>query len=199
MAGQISVRKALTFAPGVVGSVAQRIAKAGVTKPPHSLRAVMNAVSPETRTFVREIGAGDVSTRSELTIASNGEYVWRVSSFDDGTFFGDKYTLTVALNRTTPDHKTLVLSHKEALDADEHGGWTEVGTSAWLKDNWAVASQTTDLYVHITVSWNVKVTDILSILGTGVIIAAGVIIGSGRCQWGYDEMGNAVCRVDLDK
>lgn len=199
MAGQISVRKALAFAPGAVGGVAQRIAKAGVTKSPHSLRAVMNAVSPETRTFVKEIGAGDVSTRSELTIASNGEYVWRVSSFDDGTFFGDKYTLTIALNHKTSDHKTLVLSRKEALDADEHGGWTEVGTSAWLKDNWAVASQSTDLYAHITVSWDVKVTDILSILSTSLLVAAGVIIGAGKCDWGYDEYGNAICRVNLDK
>jgi hypothetical protein len=199
MAGQISVRKALSFAPGAVGSVAQRIAKAGVTKPPHSLRAVMNAVSPETRTFVKEIGAGDVSTHSELTIASNGEYVWRVSSFDDGTFFGDKYTLTVALNRKTLDRQTLVLSRKEALDANEHGGWTEAGTCAWLKDNWATASQSTDLYAHITVSWDVTFEDIMSILSGGLLVAAIIVMGSGKCQWGYDEYVRAVCRVDLDK
>lgn len=188
-----SVREALDFIPGVFGSVAQRFTAAGMDPLDGSLRALMDKVSPETRTFSNAVEAGDVKVRNTLTVASNGDFVWTLDASDSGTFFGDEFTVAVALNRPAPDGTTFGLSRQETLDADESGQWTMVGNSQWLIDHWDLTAPPTGLYAHLKASWDVEALDILTIVGVGVVVFALVMIGGGYCKWETDPQGNQVC------
>lgn len=158
-----------------------------------SLRALMDHVSPETRTFVNEVEAGDVWVRANLTVASNGDFIWLLEGKDTGTFFGDELTVAVALNRFAPDQTTFGLSRQETLDSGESKVWGMSGHSQWLIDHWDLTAPPTGLYVHLKASWDVEVIDVVTIVGVGVGVFALAMIGGGFCEWETDQNGNRVC------
>lgn len=193
-----SVREALDFVPGGIGSVAQRFSGAGMDPLTGSLRELMDEVSPETRTFVTEVDAGDVTVRAVLTVASNGDFDWTLYGEDDGTFFGDSFTVTIALNRPASDGTAFGLTRKETLESDDKQTWTMVGNSPWLVEHWDLTGPPTGLYVHLHVSWDVEVVDILKIVGIGLGVAlvafGGYMIATKQCSWETtDELGNKGC------
>ncbi len=130
-----SVRTALRFGKAA-GSVESRFLKAGMTTLPKSLRALMDALSPETLTFHSDMELNDVTTHSNLTVHSNGEYVWDGLADDDGTILGDVYSLSVSLTQASPDNLTFALSHDGEMDAGKHDNWHQSGNSRWLSDHW---------------------------------------------------------------
>ncbi len=195
-----SVRMALKFKQGSTGSVQQKFAAAGMNTSPGSLRELMNLISPESRTFNAHLSAGDVTVDTSLTLASNGDFLWIVASSDSGTFFGDNYTVGVALSGVSADNQVFALGESGEVENGETAGWTRTGHSPWIKAHWDLVQGST-MQARLTASADVEVLDVLSLiltgLGIGAAIVAGVLMGSGSCKWSTNENGEKVCRTEF--
>jgi len=197
---ETSVRTALKFPAGATGSVQQKFAAAKMTASPKSLRELMNLISPESRTFTAHLKAGDVTVDTRLTLASNGEFFWNVASSDSGTFFGDNYTVAVALTGVSPDGQVFALAESGEVENKEKAGWTRTGHSAWIKENWALV-QGSSMRTHLKASADVEVLDVLSLaltaLGIAALAVAAYMLGPGNCKWGVNEEGQHGCRIEF--
>ncbi len=118
----------------------QRLAPHYHLGPSLSLQDLMGDLVPEHVTFnTGEIKAGDVKGWAELTILSNGYWLFRGHLHDSGTFFGDHYLLAIALNYVDESRHIIAVQQQGKLGVSgdsQRVDWEQQGREPKIKANW---------------------------------------------------------------
>jgi hypothetical protein len=192
-----SVRERLGFKPDTATfSLRKRFEQLGIGDE-SSVGFLLNAANPETKMHSKHLKAGDVSVNAELFVASNGEFQFRASLFDEGTLFGDKYSLFAGLANVAPDKSAFALSERGSLDDHENDSFSQIGNSPWLYENWNIAKNSAPSWLLRT-SWDVEVKDVLLILVKGALVVGALFVGSKyKGHWEKNDTGGATYVIPL--
>ena len=195
-----STRAQLVPPPGMPADPlsVRAIANARGYPPDFSLTALLNDLSPAVRRLQGNLmHAGDIWGTATWDIASNGLYRLAFSGRDDGTYFGDQFSLGATLDASR-DGQTVADVVKGDFAAGEHGGEQTVAAAPWIVDNWDLV-QGSGCHFHLEVGWNITVGKVLLLYFTSGLAAVpsildpdhkGAFSGEPDGSSGYTPWGN---------
>jgi len=139
----VSLREATQIAefPDPVISL-RRLAHPYGLGPSLSLQELIGELDPEQITFkTGEIKAGDVKGWGELTVLSNGYWIFRGHLHDSGTIVGDHYRFVMALKHVDDSGEALAVNQQGTLGAivggSRNADWEQKGRDPKLAAaNW---------------------------------------------------------------
>jgi hypothetical protein len=118
----------------------QRLAPAYGLGPSLSLHELIRDLVPEHVTFnTGEMEAGDVKGWAELTIRSNGSWLFRGHLHDSGTLFGDLYLFVITLNYVDESRHLIAMQQQGTLGISgtaQNADWEQQGREPRIKANW---------------------------------------------------------------
>lgn len=169
-------------------------------QPPISLRELINRPAQ----IVYSTGwltAGDVSGWADIAILSNGYWSFRGHVHDNGTIFGDKYTLVIALQYADSSGKTVAVKQDGTLGAvtgrSRDGDWQQEGYDPFISNNWDnIRSLGYSASLRAETDSSQVWPFVMPILAIGMAILGAT--SSKKTTWGKDENNNPYVNFDMN-
>lgn len=171
-----------------------------------SLQALIGDLIPEQVTFeTGDIKAGDVKGWGELTLFSNGYWMFKGHLHDSGTIVGDHYVFAMTLNYVDGSGEAITVKKDGKLGAAVGGSrnvdWDEQGRDQRIAANWPnIVSKGVSHTLKVDPDLGKLASVIFEILGTiGAVAAYFLLAGHSKdCIREYDAVTDREvirCRV----